>query len=78
MITAVNEAARSLTPLSTLMSVGILKLIDLIINVVQRFNRDDKGAIEDLTYALRYEYPFETDEYIKLMARDFYMEAKDV
>lgn len=77
MFTAVNEAARSLTPLTTAVSSGIFKSIQAVLDIIGSLRNEDEKAIQSLVYTLKLEYPFETDEYIETMARDLYTESKN-
>ena len=78
MFTAVNEAARSLTPLSVAVSSGIFKSIQAVLDAIGSLRKEDEKAIQSLVYTLKLEYPFETNEYIETMARDLYAESKHV
>jgi hypothetical protein len=77
MFTAVNEAARSLSPLTTAVSVGVFKSIQAVLDAVASLRNQDEKSIQNLAYTLKLEYPFETNEYIESLARDMYAESKN-
>ncbi len=77
MFTAVNEAARSLSPLTTAVSVGVFKSIQSVLDMIGSFRNEDEKSIQNLVYTLKLEYPFETNEYIETLARDMYKESKN-
>ena len=77
MFTAVNEAARSLSPLTTAVSVGVFKSVQTVLDVIAGFRNEDEKAIQNLVYTLKLEYPFETKEYIETLARNMYTESKN-
>ena len=77
MFTAVNEAARSLSPLTTAVSVGVFKSIQAVLDAVTSLRNEDEKSIQNLAYTLKLEYPFETNEYIETLARDMYAESKN-
>ncbi len=77
MFTAVNEAARSLSPLTTAVSVGVFKSIQSVLDMIGSLRNEDEKSIQNLVYTLKLEYPFETNEYIETLARDMYKESKN-
>lgn len=77
MFTAVNEAARSFSPLTTVVSVGVFKSIQAVLDAVAGLRNEDEKSIQNLAYTLKLEYPFETNEYVETLARDMYAGSKN-
>lgn len=77
MNTAITETALVINPLSTSIANGIVKSINFILD--RMVNRvDHKSAIRDLAYALKMEYPHESEDYVYSMAVDMYSEYDNV
>jgi len=74
MYAAVNETARLVSPLSAAIASGIANSINAMLSIVSE-SRKEK-TIEQLAYALRMEYPHESDEYVHHMAAQLYEESK--
>lgn len=76
MSTAVIEAARVISPLSTSISNGIMRSINY---AIERMNKPAREkAIEQLAYSLKLEYPKESDEYVMNLAIAMYKDSEDV
>ena len=76
MSTAVIEAARVISPLSTSISNGIMRSINYAIERMSKPAREK--AIEQLAYSLKLEYPKESDEYVMNLAIAMYKDSEDV
>jgi len=63
---AVTETARVLNPLSTVISNGVMSLIDLCFEALNA-GRHEKN-IKDLAKVLKLEYPKESDDFVMYMA----------
>lgn len=74
MYAAVNETARLVSPLSAAIASGIANSINSMLSIVSE-SRKEK-TIEQLAYALRMEYPHESEEYVHHMATQLYAESK--
>lgn len=74
MYAAVNETARLVSPLSAAIASGIAKSINLAMSAMIEARKDK--AIDQLAYALRMEYPHESEEYLHHMATQLYEESK--
>ena len=70
MNTAVTETARVLNPLSTSISNGIMRSIDACIAIFDARRREK--SINDLAYALKLEYPKESEDFVMNMAIQMY------
>ncbi len=70
MSTAVTEAARVISPLSTSISNGIMRSINYMIEKMSQSSREK--AIQQLAYSLKLEYPKESDEYVMNLAISMY------
>jgi hypothetical protein len=70
MNTAVTETARVLNPLSTSISNGIMRSIDACIAILDARRREK--SINDLAYALKLEYPKESEDFVMNMAIQMY------
>lgn len=70
MNTAVTETARVLNPLSTSISNGIMRSIDACIAILD--SRQRQKNISDLAYALKLEYPKESEDFVMNMAYELY------
>lgn len=70
MSTAVTEAARVISPLSTSISNGIMRSINYFIDKMSEPSR--QKSIEQLAYSLKLEYPNESDEYVMNLAISMY------
>jgi hypothetical protein len=66
MNTAVTESARVLNPLSTAISNGIMRSIDLCIEALNA-GRHEKN-VKDLAKVLKLEHPKESDDFVMYMA----------
>lgn len=74
MYAAVNETANAISPLSTAISNGIFRSINFVLKLVQQ-DADEK-TVKELAYALKLEYPHESDEYVLNMAYNLYEGVK--
>ncbi len=70
MTTAVTEAARVISPLSTSISNGIMRSINYAIESISKSSH--QKTIDQLAYALKLEYPKESDEYVMNLAIEMY------
>jgi hypothetical protein len=79
MFAAVNETARMISPVSTMISNGILNSISFMLRVIDatRIPHHER-SIRDLAHSLRAEYPFESHDYVEALARDIYKDTKNV
>ena len=78
MTIAVIEAARTLEPLGVLISNVTMRLINFVFNVVRRYKVNDRRAIENLAYALSFEFPHEPKGYVYTIAVEKYKESNIV
>lgn len=76
MFTAVNEAARSLSPITMAVSSGVFKSVQFVLDLVSDRRKDEK-YIKNLAYSLKMEYPFESKEYVESLARRMYVESNN-
>jgi hypothetical protein len=73
MFAAVNETAKTISPLSMAISNGIMRSINFTIAVMMappRVSRQKK--IQHLAHALKLEYPYESKDYVMYMASEMY------
>lgn len=70
MYAAVNETAKTISPLSVAISNGILRSINLMLKVFSIKSRSKQ--IEELTNTLKLEYPYESRDYVMYMAQDLF------
>lgn len=79
MFAAVNETARMISPVSAMISNGILNSIALTIRVIEsmRVPHHEK-SIRELAHSLKIEYPFESQDYVESLARDIYKDTRNV
>jgi hypothetical protein len=79
MFAAVNETARAITPISSLIASGILNSISFTLRAIEASRPvHHEKAIRDLAHSLKIEYPFESNEYVESLARRIYDDAKNV
>jgi hypothetical protein len=76
MFAAINETARVISPISTLIASGILNSISFTLRVIEasRIPHHER-AIRDLAHSLKAEYPFESIDYVETLARSIYKDA---
>lgn len=78
MFAAINETARVLSPISTLLANGILNSISFTLRAIEvsRVPHHEK-AIRELAHSLKVEYPFESTDYVETLARSIYKDASN-
>jgi hypothetical protein len=78
MFAAVNETARSITPISNLIANGILNSITFTLRVIEASRTvHHEKAIRELAHSLKAEYPFESTDYVETLARSIYKDASN-
>jgi hypothetical protein len=78
MFAAINETARAISPISTVIANGILNSISFTLRIIEasRIPHHEK-AIRELAHSLKAEYPFESTDYVETLARSIYKDASN-
>lgn len=72
---AVNETARLFNPLSSAIASGIVSLLNAMFDIFVEAPRREK-TLKQIVYALKLEYPHESEEYITNLALNMLKDSK--
>jgi hypothetical protein len=69
---AVLESAKVINPLITVIANGVSNSINSIFNLIEANKYSKKNQFQNLLNALKLEYPYESEDYLRIMANDHF------